>query len=107
MISSIKLLGLGILAVLIGIAMAVPVSAYGSGGTGAQISNVKFGYGFHGGFGRWVGNYWSYPSYGGRYYYSPWGYSTIDPYNYYGGTQVCTYDGYGGYTCYGPNNEWY
>jgi len=123
MASSMKLLGIGIFAMLIGIAVAIPVSAnplvgtvgttlspvsaYGSGGPGAQISNVRFRDRFHGGFGYRSGNYWGgYPSYGGNYYYSPWGYSTIDPWYNRGGTQVCTFNGYG-YTCYGPDNSSY
>ncbi|MBI5572707.1 MAG: hypothetical protein HY914_22375 [Desulfomonile tiedjei] len=122
MTSSMKLLGMGILAMLIGIAMAVPVAAnplvgtvgttlspvsdYGSGGTGAPVLNVKFRHGFQGGSGYWSGNYWGYPYSGGSYYYSPYGYSTIDPWYNKGGTRVCTFNGYG-YTCYGPDRSFY
>jgi len=111
------LLSLGIVAALVGIAMAGPVAAdeivtngttglvpgnsSGNGGDGPLFSTVKF---FHHGYG---GGGWGYPYYGGYSYGYPNRWSYGDGYGYYTkGNQVCVFSGYG-YRCYTPRGSYY
>ena len=122
--TSLTLLGLGMTAVLVAIAFAVPVAAgplagsvgtalspmtaLGSGGNGSPFLLVRgmHGHGgFHGGGFGHHGRGFRGGFYGGSPYFygSPYSYWDND---YYGGSQACVWDGYQ-YVCSGPDYDSY